>query len=79
MWEEKTAQDLSAEIGFTILKRQRREWINLNWNEADDWCKELNASLPDFQSKEIISEFVALVKTTSFTSFRYIWLEFPLA
>ena len=33
-----------------------------SWNQVSDMCKELNVSLPDFESKDRISEFVALLK-----------------
>ena len=33
-----------------------------SWNQVSNMCKELNASLPDFESKDRISEFVALLK-----------------
>ena len=33
-----------------------------SWNQVVEMCKGLNASLPDFQSKDRISEFVALLK-----------------
>ena len=33
-----------------------------SWNQVADMCKGLNASLPNFENKDRISEFVALLK-----------------
>ena len=43
---------------YTVLETSRPK----SWYQVADMCKELNASMPNFESKDRISEFVALLK-----------------
>ena len=57
-------------IGVTFVNRDRIKFHytvlesgkTRSWYQVAGICKELNASLPDFDSKDRISEFVALLK-----------------
>ena len=39
-------------------------YVFRTWNEVDDLCKEINSSLPTFETKDKINEFLALLKTS---------------
>ena len=55
---------------YTVLESGKTR----SWYQVAGICEELNASLPDFDSKDRISEFVALLKVVKFWRGMY-WIS----
>ena len=84
MFSWKILKCITRCIGVTFVNRDRIEFYYAvleteenkprSWYKVADICKELNASMPDFDSKDRISEFVALLKVVKFWRGMY-WIS----